>query len=304
MGVAFTMNINIEYHYSPELFNILVDTIPRLNRSKPDVITFFEGAGVSQNYIKDLQHRVIFDRQNIDKYEITRTVLQRINEKGDSELRVRREVLKRVIEFENFSACWPDDQLKAKGLVSEIRQLINVKDSFTRINQEREREREERIKKQKEKAEKERIKNLKIEEVKKSLYSLFTLDNQPQQRGKLLEGVLNDLFEIYGILVREDFRRKSMDEGTGVIEQVDGIIELQGHSYYVEMKWEKEPIGVAKISQHLVRIFCRPEARAIFISASGYKKTAISQCIEALSNKIIVLCTLEEIVHLLENKSD
>ena len=31
------------------------------------------------------------------------------------------------------------DQLKARGLVSQIRQVVNVKDSFTRMNLERER---------------------------------------------------------------------------------------------------------------------------------------------------------------------
>ncbi len=34
------------YHYSPELLQLLVDTIEVLCRSKRDVILFFRGAGV------------------------------------------------------------------------------------------------------------------------------------------------------------------------------------------------------------------------------------------------------------------
>jgi len=39
--------MNIIHHYPPELFNLLVDTIPLLFRSKMDVVIFFLGAGVS-----------------------------------------------------------------------------------------------------------------------------------------------------------------------------------------------------------------------------------------------------------------
>jgi hypothetical protein len=41
--------------------------------------------------------------------------------------------MKRLVEFEDFSTCWPDDQLKAKGLVAEILRVIDVKDSFGRM---------------------------------------------------------------------------------------------------------------------------------------------------------------------------
>lgn len=36
-----------QFHYPPEIFNLLVDTIPLLCRSKRDVIGFFQGAGVN-----------------------------------------------------------------------------------------------------------------------------------------------------------------------------------------------------------------------------------------------------------------
>ena len=48
---------------------------------------------------------------------------------------MRRELLKRVVEFENFSTCCPEDRLEAQDLVSQIRSVINVKDSFTRMRQ-------------------------------------------------------------------------------------------------------------------------------------------------------------------------
>ena len=128
------------YHYPSELMSLLVDTIPLLFRSKTDVLLFFRSAGVSPEFTADLADRVKIDRDGVSKYEIVRTVLARLNDKGDAALRERREVIKRVVEFEDFSTCWPNDQLKAKGLVAEIRRVVNVKDSFTRMQNERESE--------------------------------------------------------------------------------------------------------------------------------------------------------------------
>jgi len=128
------------YHYPPEVLNLLVDTIPLLCRSKNDVLLFFRGAGVGEDLFSDISKQLTLDRKSINKYEIVRTVLQRVNEKGDSALQTRREIIKRVAEFEDFSTCWPNDQLKAKGLAGELRRVVNVKDSFTRMAQEREQE--------------------------------------------------------------------------------------------------------------------------------------------------------------------
>jgi len=291
------------YHYPPEVLNLLVDTVPLLCKAKNDVLVFFRGAGVSESLMSDLTQRVRIDRENINKYEIARTVIQRINEKGDSELRTRREIVKRVVEFEDFSTCWANDQLKAKGLVGELRRVVNVKDSFTRMSQEREREKKERINiKEKELSEK-RKRYEEIERIKADFYSLFSLENEPQKRGKHLEKVLNALFSSYGILVKEDFKRVDPD-GAGIIEQIDGVIEFSGHIYLVEMKWVKKPIGVEKLSQHLVRVYGRPDARGLFIASDGYADSAIAQCREALSQKTIALVSLHEIVRMLERQGD
>lgn len=125
--------MDVTYQYPPELFQLLVDTIPSISKGKKDVLTFFRGAGVQETLLAPLRTRLAQDPKGIHKFEIARVVLTRINEQGDDALRERREVLKRVVEFEDFSTCWPEDQLKAKGLIAEIRRVINVKDSFSRI---------------------------------------------------------------------------------------------------------------------------------------------------------------------------
>ena len=178
----------------------------------------------------------------------------------------RREVLKRVVEFEDFSTCWPDDQLKAKGLVAEIQRVVNVKNSFTRMKQERQQERAAHRAKVEARVEAAETRRRERQEIRDRLFGLFG-QTDPQTRGRALEAVLNDLFKSFGIGVRESFTRTG-DGGAGVLEQIDGVIELDGDLYLVEMKWLSTAVDVTDVSRHLVRVFSRGTARGLFISAT------------------------------------
>lgn len=292
-----------QFHYPPEVFNLLVEGIPLLCRSKKDVITFFQGAGVDHT---DLAYSASIVRQNpqeINKYEIARDVLTNVNTRGDDGLRTRREIIKRVVEFEDFSTCWPADQLKAKGVVASLCDVVNVKDSFTCMKQERDAERSQIRARNRAQQAATVKKREAIEDVNKRLCTLFPMDDKPHKRGKLLEEILNDLFEAYGILVREDFCRRDPDSPL-VLEQIDGVIVLNGTLHLVEMKWLKEPVGVPEISMHLVRLYNRTNASGIFISNSKYTEPAIRQCSDALNKLTIILCSLQELVFLLERQGD
>jgi hypothetical protein len=294
--------MDIVFHYPPELLSLLIDTIPLLCRSKKDVLLFFKGAGVRATITNSLTTRVNRDKDSISKYEIARTVLTRLNEKGEATLRERREVVKRVVECEDFSTCWPSDQLKAKGLVAEVRRVVDVKDSFTRMKQEREDEVRQRrlVKEQEVRAEQQRREE--VREVRRDLLNLFGERNR-QRRGTESERILNRLFKSAGILVSESFTISGID-GEGIVEQIDGVVEIDGELYFVEMKWWGTPIGVNEISPHLVRIYSRDQARCIFISASEYTEPAITTCRGALRDKVVVLCTLREIILVLEKEID
>lgn len=294
--------MDITYHYPPELFQLMVDTIPRLCRSKNDVLLFLRGAGVDRSLLSDLEKTVETDRRSINKFEIVRTVLQRLNERGEGSLRERREVLKRVVQFEDFSTCWPNDVLEAKGLVAEIRKVVDTKDSFTRMKQERDAERREHQRRRDEEIRTRKKRKAELQEVRTDLAKLFA-ETDKQARGRAAEDVLNRLFSAHDILIRESFRRNS--EVTGrVLEQIDGVIELDGEIYLVEVKWLSDSVDVNDVSRHLVRVFSRGSSRGIFISVSNYTEAAIETCREALGKAVVVLGLMEEVVYILEAEKD
>jgi hypothetical protein len=289
------------YHYPPDLFELIVETIPALCRSKMSVIGYFRGAGTPQNLLAELEARLRDDPKAMGKYEITRTVLHGLNALADVGIRPRRELLKRITQTEDYTTCWPEDQLKAMGLVSRIRDVINVKDSFTRMSNERELELKKHREQYLQQQERERIQRQKIDQVRDRLSALFAEKN-PSKRGKQLETVLNDLFAAYTISIREAFTVRAY-KGT-IAEQIDGAIELDGDVYIIEMKWMADPVGRPDIAPHLVSLYSRADVAGIYISASGYTLPAVEDVKQALRATVCVLCGLDEIVQLLDQQKE
>lgn len=294
------------YQYPPELFALLVDTIPLLCRSKRDVLLFFRGAGMTPTAMFEVEDVVRSDKDALNKFEIARRLLTILNEAGDPALATRRELLRRVVQFEDFTRCWESDVMKAKGLVAEIQRVVNVKDSFTRMSQARAEEQAaaKALREAQRRAEVEaaKVRKAAIAEAKGKLFALFG-DGDAHRRGKQLEGVLNDLFRAYGVLVAEDFRRKG--GGTsGVVEQIDGVVEIDNDLYLVEMKWWGVDLGPGDISPHITRLMMRNSVSGIFISASNFTPAALETCRDFLQHRVLVLCTLREIVALLEREGD
>lgn len=293
--------MDITFHYPPELLQLLVDALPRLCRSKKDLMLFFQGAGIEDDILGDHWLVVRTNPKSVNKFAITRSVLKRLNEHGEGALQERRELLRRVVEFEDFSTCWENDRAAAKGYVADIRKVVDVKDSFTRMRQEKDRERREHMKQQEARTAELRKRKAAQQRVRRKLYGLFKDDLDPHQRGRDFEAVLNELFQLDGILLRESFSRQGQHGRT--LEQIDGAVEIAGHLYLVEAKWHKEPIGVQDVQVLISRLFVRPGApRGIFISANGFSAPAINAQQEAASQKILLLCHLHEIVQVLDRE--
>jgi len=160
-------------------------------------------------------------------------------------------------------------EMEARGFVAEVRRIVDTKDSFTRINQERERERRERLAPEREAREQAAQRRTRREDIRRSLARLHTGDD-PHRRGHELERLINELFSNEGILIRESFNLYT-DEGAPA-EQIDGVIEIDGKPYLVEVKWWADPLDVNSVSRRLSRVFVRGGVGGFMISGSGYTK--------------------------------
>lgn len=285
------------YHYPPEVFEAVVQAVPLIVRSKQDVLTFFRGCGVNQSLIEELR---TWTMQGSDKskYHITRRILTDINELGDSGIRVRREVIKRITEIENFDASWENDRLKAQGAVAALRDLVNKKDTFTRLKDLHEQDEHRHRQVRQAETEAKIAKSSERAAVRTDLGRLFS-EIDPHRRGKALEDVLNRLFDSDDIGIREAFTVTTPN--VGVVEQIDGAIEIDGHVYLVEMKWWSREMSRGDVASHLVSVFNRGDVGGIFISNSKFLPSVVQDFKEALTKTTVILVELREIVMLLES---
>lgn len=289
------------YHYPPELFSLLVDTIPRLNRSKRDVIQFFKNAGCKDAIVQPVSARVHSDRDSITKFEIARTVLRALNELGDPALAARREVLKRVVETTSFEMCWPEDRLEARGLVAEIRRVVNEKDAFARMHHERNDERAKRIAETHQVRSEIEQRNTVLTELHRELAAMSGIEDGPT-RGRRFELWLTRLFNTLQIQIKEPFVLRSASGKA--VEQIDGAVVLDGDLFLVEAKWYKERLGKENIANHLVGVYNRGNVCGLVISGSELTEGALSDMAMALTSKTVTCCLVQELLFALENRGD
>ena len=176
-------------------------------------------------------------QEEINKFEIVRTVLARLNDTRGKDLWGSGGRSYTVLSnLPTSIVAGLAINLRPRGLVAAIRDVVNQKDSFTRMNLERKKERQVRLSETQHAVRKKQEKMSKIEGAKNEFYGLFGASLTAQERGKKLETALNNLFDAYGILVQKAFHLVG-DGGEGIVEQIDGVIELKGDLYFVEMKW-------------------------------------------------------------------
>lgn len=290
------------FHFPPDLFNLLVDTIPRLNKSKKDLLLFFQNVGVPNSYLQQYYLLLNENRSQFKKYDVTRDVLIFLNQQQDKMLGVRRKLLQRVIEFDSFGTCYPNDVDRAKANVADIQRLVKLKDTVTRYENYLNKEQNEKIKAQQEKIEQVRKSKVHFAKLRQELAQLFSVQN-PQERGKRLERVLNNIFKYYKIGIKEDF--VIYDDETGKnYEQLDGVIEINHYLTLVEVKWENSPIGADKVGRYMSRLLVRKNVDGIIISYSSFTETAIPTAKEALAISVIALVDLKDIFDVLEQEKD
>jgi hypothetical protein len=169
------------------------------------------------------------------------------------------------------------------SLVTRVRAVVNVKDSFTRLSQERDNDRREHQRLQQAQAEVKRRRREERESLRRRLSSLRGM-TVPRQRGLAFEGLLNDIFKLDGLSVREAF---TLGNDSGQVgEQIDGLVVMDGAPILVEAKWHGDPLGVNDVSRHLVRVYNRPPGvHGLIVSASQFSTSAIDECTRALTNR-------------------
>ncbi|HEX7711734.1 MAG TPA: hypothetical protein VF418_12450 [Sphingomonadaceae bacterium] len=104
-----------------------------------------------------------------------------------------------------------------------------------------------------------------------------------QQRGYLLEDLLNRTFDLHGMVVHKAFRRN----GGG--EQIDGAFELDGWHYIVECRWRERLPDIRQLDGLIGQVArSGRQTMGLFVSIEGWSENVVP-LLKQNPNKVIIL---------------
>lgn len=250
-----------------------------------------------------LEERLRTQRDAIKKREIAETLLHEMNKAGDALLGVRRQLIKRIVEFDDFSSCYPDDQLAATGFVTRARELVRTKDERVRATQRRSSPFDRAAFGAPQAAPMPRAPApAEVAQLSRELCNLIDCDDRRSVASDF-ERWLTKVFRVYGIRTAGPFRRVA--EGSGVpIEQVDGAIEMDGKHFLVEAKFTRAKTDVDDLSRCINRVLLRSGAHGLCVSLAGFTEAAYELAEDFLSQRVMLLLDVAELALLLERGFD
>lgn len=112
----------------------------------------------------------------------------------------------------------------------------------------------------------------------------LSLNGEPQQRGYLLQDLLNRLFVAHGIVVARAFQRNAGGE------QIDGAFELEGWHYIVECRWREKLAGIRQLDGLYGQIArSGKQTMGLFLSINGWSEHVVSLMKQNPEKSIILM---------------
>lgn len=114
-----------------------------------------------------------------------------------------------------------------------------------------------------------------------------------QDRGRLFERFLQELFNRQSIKMGDSFRI--------VGEQIDGTFKFEGENYVVEAKWQDPSTSTGQLYQFAHKVDGKMHGRGMFISVNGFSNEGIRAIVTGKQIKTMLMDG-EDLSHVLEGR--
>ena len=108
------------------------------------------------------------------------------------------------------------------------------------------------------------------------------LNLEPTPRGFAFERLLTDAFALFDLAPRGSFRL--------VGEQIDGSFQLDGETYLLEAKWQKQQVGNRELQGFAGSVHSKSAwTRGLFVSCSGFSSEGLDAFARGNATRIICM---------------
>ena len=253
-----------------DIANLLAIAIRDLIWYKASIFSFLRECGVPTSIMVEVERN-----RTVPTLQLIPRVLEQLYSQGDDGYQVARRMLTSIHYWKDIHTVPPDRKDSAIASLKQLQQAY--KTYWAQITYEQEKV-----------AQRERVRRLEVRKLDHQVLQRFRdrFDEiyfyEPVTRGDAYEALLNDVFAYYFPDAFEGFNR------TG--EQLDGQFYFDGHWYFVEVRWRKDPASAADVSvlRDRARRGFAGDVRAVFISFNGFSEDCLAS-LEASEERVILL---------------
>jgi hypothetical protein len=253
-----------------DIANLLACCIRDLIWYKDNIISFFEECGVPISIMLEIKRN-----KSTPTLRLVPIVLEQLYAKGNEGFQVAKKMLTKIYYWKDFHTIPNDRKDQAIASLKELQKAYKIYIAQEQYERDRKShiERDERLSVS-------RLNHSKLQEFRNRFDEIYFME--PIDRGDAYERLLNDVFSYYFPNAFQGFNRKG--------EQVDGQFYFDGHWYFIEVRWRKEPASAADISvlRDRARSGFAEDVRAVFISYHGFSPECLDS-LEARGERVILL---------------
>jgi len=263
--------------YPPDLIEALKDALRSIYWYKRQLRSFLENSRVPPEITAQQQWS---DPQEY-KAIIVDKIVNALVAKGDGSIGSIRELIRRVIEMNDFSHLLKEEEgrrlkKEAEVNVERLRQLVIQHNAKIRRQKE---ERDSRVKAAEQQSQSTN-RFLLLTQLKDRFNEVVAITD-PRERGRKFEPFLFDLFNAFDLQPRGAFSL--------IGEQIDGAFEMDGSRFLMEAKWEKSPIGAREIRNFKEQVESKLDnTLGLFISINGFTKEGVQAVQRSRPNLILL----------------
>ena len=240
---------------------LVIEAIATLAYRKFDMVKFIlEPAGVPKEIFESLSdQRDVLTGRRISKRQTAPLILDALEKRGDF-AEIIGNIVRIAASWERFELS--DKEYEARAVKAKAQGVLDGHQLA---------EAEEAARKEADRQEQVREH---LSARKRELSLLLTMfdelalqDQKAQERGYLLQDLLNRLFNAFGIPVYRSFTR---NEGA---EQIDGAFQIDGWYYLTECRWRKEPSDTRELDGFVGQISrSGRQTMGLFLSINGWSE--------------------------------
>lgn len=255
----------------------IISTLVHLKRPMVDLI--LKPAGVPPDiYQGYLYKRDEATGRRMSKRETAPLILKEVEKRGNLEA-VLRTLLEIAASWSSYHVA--DDEFAARATVQKAREVLDeVELHMAREQKQREFARREELAR----LEQERAKMFQQKsDLLLMMFDAMAISNEPQQRGYLLQTLIEQTLDLHDIPVVKSFVRNSG------AEQVDGAFKLEGWHYIVECRWREKLADIRELDGLNGQVDrSGKQTMGVFLSINGWSEN-VPILLRQNPNKSIIL---------------